>query len=310
LPGSAAGPSILVLLASYDGAEWIGQQLESILAQSGVQVRVAVRDDASSDGTRQEIGRFATDVRVAPTFAARRSGSAAKNFLALIAESSAAGFDFVGFSDQDDIWSSDKLARACRALQQCGAVGYSAATTARWPDGRTAVLRQAASVTRSDFLFEGAGQGCTFVLRADFYARVREFLASHRDLMGDLHYHDWLIYALARSWGESWAFDSTSSTLYRQHAYNDTGARSSTAGIRKRLSLIRSGWYARQLASIATICNRAAPLNATVAEWCSIIGARRNCVRRLRMAIFCIRGGRRKMLDNLIVILAALADWL
>lgn len=308
--GATDRPRVLVLLASYNGEKWIARQLESILAQEGVELRVTIRDDGSSDGTPQEIERFASDGRVGSSRSAERAGSAAQNFLALIAENSATGFDYVGFSDQDDIWSHDKLARACRALRESGAAGYSAATTAHWPNGRTTVLRQASSVTESDFLFEGAGQGCTFVLRACFYSRVRDFIASQRHMMRDVHYHDWLVYALARSWGEAWTFDSTPSTQYRQHGLNDTGARGTAAGARKRLSLIRGGWYTRQLAIIATICSHAAPRNATVSDWLSILGATRPWARRLRIAGFCIRGGRRKSRDNMVVIVAALAGWL
>lgn len=301
---------MLVLLASYNGEKWIARQLESILAQEGVELRVTIRDDGSSDGTLQEIERFASHGHVTSSRSAERAGSAAQNFLALIAENSAAGFDYVGFSDQDDVWCHDKLTRACCALRESGAAGYSAATTAHWPNGRTTVLRQAASVTASDFLFEGAGQGCTFVLCARFYSRVREFIASQRHMMRDVHYHDWLVYALARAWGEAWTFDATPSTQYRQHDRNDTGARGTTAGVRKRLSLIRGGWYSRQLATIATICGRAAPRNTAVTEWLSILGETRAWTRRLRIADFCIRGGRRKTRDNMVVIVSALAGWL
>src|SRR6185437_14487000 len=44
-------PRVLVLLASYNGARWIGRQIESILAQEAVDVRIVIADDGSSDGT-------------------------------------------------------------------------------------------------------------------------------------------------------------------------------------------------------------------------------------------------------------------
>ena len=56
--GAIDRPRVLVLLASYNGEKWIGQQLESILTQEGVELRVKVRDDGSSDGTLQEVERF------------------------------------------------------------------------------------------------------------------------------------------------------------------------------------------------------------------------------------------------------------
>src|SRR5262249_29950555 len=124
--------------------------------------------------------------------------------------------------------------------------------------------------TSCDFLFEGAGQGCTFVLTAALYEKVRSFLAANQPLTRSLHFHDWLIYALARSWGQPWYFDARPSMRYRQHAGNDTGARGTLDGIVRRLARIRDGWYRTQLRTIATACAAAAPGNDTVNAWCQI----------------------------------------
>lgn len=301
---------VLVLLASRDGARWIRQQLETVLAQAEVEVRIVVRDDGSTDTTLLEIAGFSADGRVSLSGSSGGAGSAAQNFLTLILENPADGFDYVAFSDQDDIWRPDKLARACRMLSGERSAGYSSATIALWPDGSTAPLQQAHATTSADFLFEGAGQGCTFVLRAEFYGRVRSFVSEHRPMMREIHYHDWMVYALARSWGERWTFDSWPSVSYRQHGKNDTGARASMAGARKRLALIRSGWYRRQLEAIAAVCVAAAPASALVARWRSLLTGRRGWRRRLRIASFCLHGGRRKKLDNMVLICSAIAGWI
>lgn len=303
-------PKILVLLASYNGARWIREQLESILAQQGVDVRVVIRDDGSSDGTLQEIARFAEDGRIILAPRSDPTGSAAQNFLSLLRDNSAEGFGFVAFADQDDVWHRDKLQRAHRIMSQSPCVGYSSATIAMWPDGHRAVLRQRGAVTRADFLFEGAGQGCTFVLSSDFYESIRQFVANHRELTRDLHYHDWMVYALARAGGESWTFDPVPSVIYRQHARNDTGARSTPAGLRKRLALIRRGWYRTQLAEILELCCAAAPENRVVFRWRSIFRHPDGWMRRLRIAAFCLRHGRRRPTDNLMIAFAALAGWI
>jgi rhamnosyltransferase len=306
----AVRPSVLVLLAARNGSRWIREQMDSILAQAGVDVRIAVRDDCSTDGTRWELGRFAEDERVGIIASPAASGSAARNFLALIGENAADGFDFVAFADQDDLWNRDKLVRACRMLAGNRSAGYSSATVAAWEDGRERVIRPSGAPTASDFLFEGAGQGCTFVLSAEFYERVRTFLAAHPDLTRRLHYHDWLMYALARSWGLGWCFDPSPSMKYRQHAGNDTGARGTLDGIVRRLSLVRQGWYRTQLHAIAGLCVTAAPANATVASWYTRF-MRPDCWRRrLQIARFCLRGGRRRTRDNMIAVFAALSGWI
>lgn len=303
-------PKILVLLASHNGAPWIGEQLRSILAQGDVDVRLVVRDDASVDDTPAQIAAFAADGRVSLTRSDSPSGSAAQNFFALIGENSPAGFDFVAFADQDDEWSASKLARASQQLMATGGAGYSSATLAVWPDGRSTVLTQPVRPTRADFLFGGIGQGCTFVLSAEFYGRAREFLANNAALRREIHYHDWALYALARSWSLPWVFDPTPSMRYRQHDWNDTGARTSLGGAEKRLRLIRSGWYARQLGTIARLCAAANPSNAVIEAWQAILAAPRTWLRRARIVRFCIRGGRRGAADNCVLLIAALAGWL
>ena len=46
-------PSILVLVAAYNGERYIGEQLDSILAQTVKGIRILVSDDCSTDGTAQ-----------------------------------------------------------------------------------------------------------------------------------------------------------------------------------------------------------------------------------------------------------------
>ena len=48
---SAAGPHprVLVLLAAYNGAPWIAEQIDSILDQQEIGVHVAIRDDGSTN---------------------------------------------------------------------------------------------------------------------------------------------------------------------------------------------------------------------------------------------------------------------
>jgi rhamnosyltransferase len=301
---------VLVLLAAHNGAGWIQQQLESILSQTDVDVSLIVSDDCSRDGTRSIIANFARNARITIISPPAATGSAARNFFFLIAARDAGGFDYVAFADQDDVWHPDKLIRACRSLKAGEFAGYSSAVTAVWPDGRERVLRQVSTASISDFLFEGAGQGCTFVLGAQFYGRVREFLRDNSNLTAGIHYHDWAIYALARVWGLSWVFDPQPTMQYRQHAGNDTGARLSFAGVKKRFSHIASGWYLGQVLAITRLCRAANSNDPVTSEWNALTAERPSCARRLAIARFCIRGGRRRTIDRALLIVASLLGWL
>lgn len=303
-------PKVIVLLAAFNGSSWIAEQVDSILNQTGVDLSLIISDDGSTDTTLTELLRFEHDPRVRVITRTSPTGSAAQNFLWLIRNTPADEYAYVALADQDDIWDREKLARGCSALTRQGAAGYSCAVTAFWNYGKETTLRQANVLTRSDFLFEGAGQGCTFVLAASFYRRLRMFLLQEATHTQSLHFHDWAIYALSRSWGLLWTFDPAPMLRYRQHTHNDTGARASIAGLIKRLRLIQRGWYSQQLLTIVEMCKIAAPANLIIAEWSQLLGQPRGLKRTFRIVRFCFKGGRRRILDNTMLLGAAIAGWI
>ena len=301
-------PRFLVLLAAFNGSRWIEEQVETILRQRDVDVRVLIADDGSTDDTGRLLAKLNSS-RVSVLVRSHSTGSAAQNFFALIRETEADKYDYVAFSDQDDIWHADKLKRAEAALRG-GMAGYSSATTAFWDERNTRVLRQNANPTESDFLFEGAGQGCTFVLAAHFYAKMRAFLITKQRFTATLHYHDWATYALARIWGAKWVFDPEPSMMYRQHRQNDTGARGNLQAILHRIRLIATGWYKNQIVGIALMLNEADATNPLISEWLSLLTRSQSMHRRFKVAQFCVRGGRRRPSDRLILIVSALLGWI
>jgi rhamnosyltransferase len=303
-------PKILVLMAAFNGSKWIRDQVETILKQVNVDVYLIVSDDGSTDDTSQVIEGFVDDKRIRLVSTPASTGSAAQNFLWMIRTISAEGYDFVSFADQDDVWNEDRLYRGCSVLIRTGAAGYSSAVTAFWRGGREKVLSQVAKLTSSDFMFEGAGQGCTYVLTSVFYMKVRNFLLNHTSQTKSLHYHDWAIYALSRSWNAAWVFDGKPSLRYRQHDDNDTGARTSVRGMRLRFDLIRTGWYARQLRTIADICFEASPADPVISEWRKLLGCPPGLTRACRVAALCLRGGRRRFSDRIILIGSVFAGWI
>src|SRR4051812_27712290 len=82
-----ARPRILVLLATYNGVQWLREQVDSILSQDDVEVEILVGDDASKDGTGDLLRHaWAEDSRVAFRIWERASGSAGANFRRLFRE--------------------------------------------------------------------------------------------------------------------------------------------------------------------------------------------------------------------------------
>jgi rhamnosyltransferase len=301
-------PRILILLATYEGAPWLAEQVESLLTQTAVDVHILASDDGSSDGTREALlGIAQRDRRLEILDNSNPTGSAAANFRKLIVSADTTGFTHIALSDQDDVWQPMKLMTACRMLAESDAELYSSAVSAWWPDGRTTALKQSSMPRLADFLFEGAGQGCTFVLTKRLCDDVREFLMAHPAESAPLHYHDWLIYALARSLGRGWVYDPVPRLLYRQHAGNDTGAQSSANGVARRLQLINSGWYRNQIVAMVTLCRIANPESHAAACVESLMAAsKRSMIDRIRWSFFTLISSRRRLRDRLIIFVAAL----
>lgn len=109
-------PEVSVALCTHNGAPFIVEQLLSILGQSEPPREIVLSDDASGDDTialvrtalsdfRADHPQCATELRVIENAAAL---GVVKNFeQAILACTS----ELISLSDQDDVWSPDRLAR-------------------------------------------------------------------------------------------------------------------------------------------------------------------------------------------------------
>lgn len=310
--GSACRPKVLVLMATFNGVPWIAEQIRSIAAQQGVDTTLVLCDDRSSDGTVALARSVAGDtLRIEVNAPDEPGGSASANFFRLMRHASLDHHEYVALADQDDVWAPDKLLSAVRRLRTEGAAGSSSAVEAFWPDGRSAVLAQCPTTRLADYLFEGAGQGCSFVVTAEFFARFQQLLLHEAARFEPLHYHDWALYAVCRALGGRWSFDPVPRLQYRQHTGNDTGARRGLQALRKRIDLIRSGWYAAQIDAVARVCVAVGDPAHTIgaARYLALAPEARHWRGRLALAAFVLRHGRRSGAQRLILVWAALSGY-
>ena len=214
-------PRFAVCLAAFNGMKYIAEQLDSILRQQDVDLQVFISVDASTDGTEAFLTDWArTEPRLTLLPLGQRFGGAGPNFYRLLRDVDLAGFDYLSFADQDDIWHPEKLWRSHSRMMEQGAVGYSSNFTAFWPDGLTRVVNKARPQRAWDFLFESAGPGCTYVLHSSLAISFQNMVRAADHSLLRVDYHDWLAYAFARARGAHWVIDSWSSMQYRQHSNN------------------------------------------------------------------------------------------
>lgn len=105
-------------MSTYNGEQYLKQQIDSILNQSRVKVFLTIRDDGSSDGTRLILKEYAeldnVNVILGQNIGFKRS------FITLFSNLSQSDCDFYAFSDQDDEWLPEKLISAVEMLADIG----------------------------------------------------------------------------------------------------------------------------------------------------------------------------------------------
>ncbi|WP_027469007.1 glycosyltransferase [Deefgea rivuli] len=245
-----------VLLAAYNGLEWLNAQIESILSQSVVEVTLYISTDKSSDGTEDYLVRtYSSNESIKLLHTGGVYGSAGANFFRLLRDVSFEEFDYVAFADQDDIWAEDKLIRAINTLDKEGANIYSSNVTAFWVDGREMVIDKAQPQQEWDHYFEAAGPGCTYVIQAAVAEKLKGVIIQQIDAMNGIALHDWFIYAWARHNGLSWFIDPVPSMRYRQHATNVVGVNNGLTAAKSRFNKLSDGWYLKQIMLIANVIN-------------------------------------------------------
>ena len=253
----ALSPAVTVLLATHNGARWLDEQLDSILQQQGVCVRIVVSDDASTDGTRELlVERAAADPRLKLLPALPATGSAAANFYRLLTEVDT-GDTLVALADQDDIWVPGKLADHS-AVIAAGAAGVSSNVLSFDEDGQVRLIRKNHPQRRWDHLLESPGPGSTFLLTPELAALVKRTLLEVPEAR-EAEYHDWLIYVLARAAGLRWSIQDRPSVRYRQHDSNAMGANVGVGSALSRLRLIGQRWHRGQATLLARVAVTVAP---------------------------------------------------
>jgi glycosyltransferase involved in cell wall biosynthesis len=102
----AGYPLVSVVLAAYNGAEFISAQLDSILSQSYPRTEVIVIDDCSTDDTWSILQSYASRHSNFRAIRNEKNLGYVKNFEKGML---LAGGEFICPSDQDDVWLPEKI---------------------------------------------------------------------------------------------------------------------------------------------------------------------------------------------------------
>lgn len=114
---------ISIAMATYNGSEWVEEQLESFAAQTRPPDELVVCDDCSNDDTPDKVASFSERAAFALRLERNsRNLTSTPNFAKAV---SLCTGDVIFLSDQDDVWHPEKLEVMTQALEarpQLGAV--------------------------------------------------------------------------------------------------------------------------------------------------------------------------------------------
>jgi glycosyltransferase involved in cell wall biosynthesis len=217
-----------ILLATYEGEEYITEQLDTLLAQTHRNLRIFVGDDASRDTTPDIVNDFAKR-HPQKIFFHQYLDNVGRilNFSRIAGYSDA---DYVMLSDQDDVWHPQKVEKTLKKMKEMDAT-YGKKTPLLvhtdskvigsdgreiYPSYREYSAFEPTAGSLSHTLSQKQVIGCTVMLN-------RALVNLAFPIPSEAYMHDHWINLVASAFGKvGWVPDATVS--YRQHGESWSGA--------------------------------------------------------------------------------------
>jgi glycosyltransferase involved in cell wall biosynthesis len=287
---------IQIFLSTYNGEKYLRQQLDSFVALSDFdRIKVLVRDDGSTDGTREILKEYEEKHGFEIILGENIGLNASMHELVLASDPECR---FFAFSDQDDVWLENKICRAVEHLAPFAEsdipVLYAASSTLVDNEmnvlGHTAIPKRPPSFYNA--MVENVCVGHTQVCNK----KTVELLKTCHSK--DVLVMDYWVYTLVSATGRI-IYDPVYTTLYRQHGNNVIGYSASKWQNFKmrlaRLSTRRSELNTKQLAAFLDLYGDKIPYDARH-EGRRFIEKQRNFFTRLGY-IFTTKAYRQKRLE-------------
>lgn len=247
-----AARKIVILMATFNGEQYLCDQLQSIQRQTISNWKLLVRDDGSQDNTREVLKRFAKkDPRIRCVHDRLGCLGTTRNFGVLMRAALADGADAIFFCDQDDIWLPSKIVTQVQSLHEM---------ERQYPPGTPVLCYSDLEVVDQDLhqihpsfmryeKLRHEAQNPLHVLSTQNFVTGcailinRALLELATPIPNQIILHDWWLALCAAACGRIGYIDEPL-VQYRQHSRNQIGAVTldrlvDCSAARKRLSNIR-----------------------------------------------------------------------
>ncbi len=239
----AGKPTVAVLMSTYNGENYISEQIESILSQKDVNIKLYIRDDGSEDKTLSILKQYSVLDNVKLVVDGENIGPGNSFMRLLYTYAGLEGVEFFAFSDQDDIWFSDKIAIAIETLGDSGQAKLYCSNQNIFKNGVDCGLRytEPQDISLIGHITKNTIAGCTFV----FTKKLANIIAESRHVDEELlryRLHDAWVILVAICCGIVF-YDEKSYMRYRIHSANVVGIKkeNTLAKLKKLGRLINQG---------------------------------------------------------------------
>ena len=211
---------LAVLMATYNGQNYLQAQIDSILNQeTSIPFDLIVRDDGSKDDTVQILESYREKGLL--TYYTGANMGAAKSFIQILRDHP--GYDYYAYADQDDVWEPGKLEKGLQAvIGQTEPAIYC--TNAALVDSQLQSLGRNTHRERPTYnlvsvlCLASCAQGCTSVFNQALAQAIQQ-----REMPEVFIMHDSLVTCLCALMGGKIIYDHEPSMQYRMHGANVFG---------------------------------------------------------------------------------------
>jgi len=233
---------IQILLSTYNGAKYLSEQLKSYTELEGYHnIKILIRDDGSTDGTCDILHEYRDREHFEIILGEHLGINASYKELLRRSDPDCRYF---AFSDQDDIWLSNKLILAETALERCDdRIPLLFASRSRLVDKDLVPIGETLSLRHPPSFYNAMVQNVCPGHTQVFNRKLRTLLL--QSSLSKAYVLDWWVYLIASGTGKV-IFSDTCTVLHRQHLQNAVGYQTNPFRLFcTRIKRLRSGEAAR-----------------------------------------------------------------
>ncbi|HFI0828073.1 TPA: glycosyltransferase family 2 protein, partial [Streptococcus suis] len=221
-----------ILMSTYNGQQFLAEQIRSIQDQSYTDWTLFIRDDGSSDNTKEILKDFERQDSRIHLIDSDKSDNLGviKSFHKLVNHDRA---DYYFFSDQDDVWLPNKLELSLKEAQNYLAdLPLMVYMDLKVVNQDLEIMTESMVKSQSHHANTELVQELTENTVTGGVAMINHALAEMWQETDDILMHDWYLALLASAFGNL-VFIDQPGELYRQHSDNVLGARTLSKRFKK-----------------------------------------------------------------------------